>query len=58
MAVGFWNLVGADMFGFLPKLPIVSYFDRVFIIIGAAPLVIASIKGYLGVRVADPKERK
>ncbi|MBA2077393.1 cbb3-type cytochrome c oxidase subunit I [Rhodanobacter sp. PCA2] len=27
MAVGFWNFVGAGMFGFLINLPIVSYFE-------------------------------
>ena len=27
MAVGFWNFVGAGIFGFLINLPIVSYFE-------------------------------
>ncbi len=27
MAVGFWNFVGAGMFGFLINLPIVSYYE-------------------------------
>jgi nitric oxide reductase subunit B len=27
MAVGFWNFVGAGVFGFLINLPIVSYFE-------------------------------
>ena len=27
MAVGFWNFVGAGMFGFLINMPIVSYFE-------------------------------
>ena len=27
MSVGFWNFVGAGMFGFLINLPIVSYFE-------------------------------
>ena len=27
MAVGFWNFVGAGIFGFLIDLPIVSYFE-------------------------------
>jgi len=27
MAVGFWNFVGAGIFGFLINMPIVSYFE-------------------------------
>src|SRR6516165_11501925 len=27
MAVGFWNFIGAGVFGFLINLPIVSYFE-------------------------------
>jgi nitric oxide reductase subunit B len=27
MAVGFWNFLGAGVFGFLINLPIVSYFE-------------------------------
>lgn len=27
MAVGFWNFVGAGVFGFLINLPVVSYFE-------------------------------
>ena len=27
MSVGFWNFVGAGMFGFLINLPIVSYYE-------------------------------
>lgn len=27
VAVGFWNFLGADVFGFLVKLPIVSYYE-------------------------------
>ena len=27
MAVGFWNVVGAGIFGFLINLPIVSHFE-------------------------------
>ena len=49
MAVGFWNFMGAGIFGFLINLPIVPG-DLVFILMGAVPLVIASIKGDLGMR--------
>jgi hypothetical protein len=27
MAVGFWNFLGAGVFGFLINMPIVSYFE-------------------------------
>jgi nitric oxide reductase subunit B len=56
---GYWHARGLDYIG-SERSRLIEWLrlpgDLVFIIFGAVPLVIASIKGYLGVRAADRKE--
>jgi len=46
MAVGFWNFVGAGVFGFLINLPIVSYFE-----VGT---LLTSNHAHIGTHVGSP----
>ena len=56
---GYWHARGLDYIG-SERSRLIEWLrlpgDLVFIIFGGVPLVIASIKGYLGVRAADRKE--
>ncbi|MEO8384776.1 MAG: nitric-oxide reductase large subunit, partial [Betaproteobacteria bacterium] len=52
---GYWHARGLDYIG-SPRSHLLEWMrmpgDMVFIVFGAMPLLIAAIKGYLGVRVA------
>jgi len=56
---GYWHARGLDYTG-SERSRLIEWLrlpgDLVFIIFGAVPLVIASVKGYLGVRAADRNE--
>lgn len=50
MAVGFWNFVGAGVFGFLINLPIVSYFETgTLLTINHAHATMMGVFGMLGI---------
>lgn len=50
MAVGFWNFVGAGIFGFLINLPIVSYFETgTLLTINHAHAAMVGVFGMLGI---------
>jgi nitric oxide reductase subunit B len=50
MAVGFWNFVGAGIFGFLINLPIVSYFETgTLITINHGHAAMMGVFGMLGI---------